>query len=59
MNILQLPKDQLDLLSLGAMTPDSADVKRLLCWQRLSELITPTIHQVVEFAKRVPGKNIL
>jgi hypothetical protein len=38
-----------------AMSPDSAEQHRLLVWQRLAGLLTPSIHRVVEFAKRLPN----
>lgn len=34
-------------------SPDSPE-HRLMLWQRLANLITPSIHRVVEFSKRVP-----
>ena len=38
-----------------AMSPDSAEQHRLLVWQRFANLLTPSIHRVVEFAKRLPN----
>ncbi|XP_046360675.1 ecdysone-induced protein 78C-like [Haliotis cracherodii] len=36
-------------------TAEELEAQRLLMWQHLSTLITPSIQSVVEFAKRVPG----
>lgn len=39
----------------SASSPDSGEQHRLMLWQRFSTLQTPSIHRIVEFAKRVPG----
>lgn len=36
-------------------SPDSGEQHRLMLWQRFANLITPSIHRVVEFAKRIPN----
>lgn len=36
-------------------SPDSPEQHRLMLWQRLANLITPSIHRIVEFGKRIPG----
>ena len=40
-------------------TIEMLETNRSLMFNRLTELITPTIQNVVEFAKRIPGKNII
>jgi len=39
--------------------PDKLEACRCLMFQNLANLINPAINQVVEFAKRVPGKCVL
>ncbi|XP_012935301.1 ecdysone-induced protein 78C [Aplysia californica] len=34
---------------------EEVDMQRLLMWQQLASLVTPSIHSVVEFSKRVPS----
>ncbi|XP_064599858.1 ecdysone-induced protein 78C-like [Liolophura sinensis] len=59
--IKALKRTQVTLLQVSdtsfseTLTPEALDTQRLLMWQNLSTLITPTIQTVVEFAKRVPG----
>ncbi|XP_059179020.1 ecdysone-induced protein 78C-like [Physella acuta] len=36
-------------------TNEEIEAQRLLMWQQLATLITPSIHSVVEFSKRVPS----
>ncbi|XP_050408671.1 ecdysone-induced protein 78C [Patella vulgata] len=36
-------------------TDEQMECQRLSMWSQLAKLITPSIHSVVEFAKRVPG----
>ena len=38
-----------------ASSPDSGEQHRLMLWSRFANLITPSIHRVVEFAKRIPN----
>jgi len=35
-------------------SPDSPEQHRLMLWQRLANFMTPSIHRIVEFAKRIP-----
>ncbi|KAH9518834.1 Ecdysone-induced protein 78C [Bulinus truncatus] len=36
-------------------TNEEIEMQRLLMWQQLASLVTPSIHSVVEFSKRVPN----
>ncbi|XP_025086867.1 ecdysone-induced protein 78C-like isoform X3 [Pomacea canaliculata] len=49
MNKLRIPEGRTHY------TDEELEVQRMLMWQQLATLITPTIHSVVEFSKRVPN----
>lgn len=49
MNKLRIPEGRTHY------TDEELEVQRMLMWQQLATLITPTIHSVVEFSKRVPS----
>ncbi|KAK6973991.1 ecdysone-induced protein 78C, partial [Biomphalaria glabrata] len=49
MTKIQLPTGRLQF------TNEEIEMHRLLMWQQLAALVTPSIHSVVEFSKRVPN----
>lgn len=49
MTKIHLPTGRLQL------TSEDIELQRLLMWQQLAALVTPSIHSVVEFSKRVPN----
>ncbi|KAL8614276.1 hypothetical protein ACOMHN_007614 [Nucella lapillus] len=46
---LQMPEGR------SVFTQEELEHQKMLMWQQLATLITPTIHSVVEFSKRVPS----
>ena len=50
MNKLNIPEGR------SVFTPQELETQKMLMWQQLATLITPSIHSVVEFSKRVPSK---
>ena len=50
MNKLQVPQGR------SVFSQEELESQKMLMWQQLATLITPSIHSVVEFSKRVPSE---
>ena len=52
MNKLQVPQGR------SVFSQEELESQKMLMWQQLATLITPSIHSVVEFSKRVPSEYL-
>ena len=57
-SVFQLQLDKLNLLEgQTVFTQPELERQKMLMWQQLAILVTPSIHSVVEFSKRVPSES--